>query len=768
MTSPRPRAVPLWEEPASATPAAAVADVALDVGGEGHDQVFTYAVPPELVDRVRAGARVRVPFAGRRQPLVGVVLAVRGDAAGAPARLKPVLAACDAEPLLGPHELRLARFLAERTCSGIGRALRPLLPPGEDGGGPRTLPGYFPAEGLDAAEARERLGRAPAQRHAWDAIRAEPGLTLAELGLRGCGPAAVAALVRRGLVVRRPVERAPGHRLLPAAAEPAAGRDAPPEPTADQARAVAAVVAALGTPRAILLHGVTGSGKTEVYLQAIAQALARGGQALVLVPEIALTPQTVARFRARFGEDVAVLHSGLSVAERRAAWWRLRRGEARVAVGARSAVFAPLQRLALIVVDEEHEASYRQEEAPRYHARDVALWRGQDLGIPVVLGSATPDLGTYAMALEGRIGYLALPTRVGGRPLPAVRVVDRRVRAAAAPEGTRSALFGPELVEAIDRHLAQGGQVLLFLNRRGFAPVLLCGACGFTARCQACSVSLCYHEADRRLRCHYCGARRPVPAACPVCGGHLLRLAGAGTERVAAEVARLWPAARVLRMDADSTQARGAHARIYHAFRAGEADVLVGTQMVAKGWDVRGVTLVGVVDADTALHRPDYRSAERTFQLLYQVAGRAGRGEQPGEVLVQTYCPDHPAVAWAAAHDFEAFARAELAVRRQAGFPPYGHLVRLLAWDPRAAEAEAAARALHRALLEEGIPPGVDVWGPGPAPLARVRGQYRYQIALRGSDGAALRALATRAYRRVARARPAAHLAVDPDPLSML
>lgn len=835
----RPKPLPLWTEApalgaetasgaAPSAPAAPLAPaprpggpyaaVAVDLGGGPDDQLFTYAVPAALALALRPGHRVLVPFAGRRQPVPGVVFALEDESAWPAERLRVVQALLDPEPVLGADDLALARFLAERTCCGLGHAVGPLLPPGAGVGvRARTVPAYYPHAGATGAE-EAALQRAPRQLFAWQVICAAPGSTQAELTDRGCAATAVAALVRRGWVERRaaPVRRDPFAAELAAGAGP----EVPPPLTPEQEVAVAALVADLGGPARWLLYGVTGSGKTEVYLQVIARVLARGRQALVLVPEIALTPQTVGRFRARFGAAVAVLHSGLGAGERYDEWWRIRRGEVAVAVGARSAVFAPFQRLGLIVLDEEHESSYRQDEAPRYHARDVALWRGARLGIPVVLGSATPDLGSFAASADGGLRRLDLTRRALDRPMPSVRIVDRRhlpaprlegyttpapawadgssaiprradgarvvpaavgaavgavpttdlpepPRAAATPM-PGSALLTPELCAAISKHLDAAGQVLLFLNRRGFAPLLLCGGCGFTARCQACEVSLCYHEAERALRCHYCGARRPVPRLCPRCGGAFLWLKGSGTERVAADVMRLWPRARVLRMDLDTTAAKGAHRVIYEAFRAGEADVLVGTQMVAKGWDVAGVTLVGVIDADTALHRADYRGVERTFQLLCQVAGRAGRGTEPGEVIVQTYCPDHPAVVAAITHDYRGFAVQELAARRAAGFPPFAHLVRLLAWAPRAVEAEAGAQALAAALRAGGIPPGVDLWGPGEAPLSRLRGQYRWQLALRGPDGAALRALAAAAYRQVVRRKGAAQLAIDPDPLSML
>ncbi len=747
-----PRAISMLPAQEPAPRSGLLAHVAVAVGGRGPDQLFTYEVPAKWVGAVAPGQRVQVPFGNRE--LIGVVFAVGDEPPPAGMRVRPLADLVDREPCLDAHMLDLARWLAERTLCSLAQAASALLPP--PGSEPRPQICYNPLPGVDPGRA---LARAPAQSRAWAVISAEPGLARDELLQRGVKPGALAALVERGWVAALPREgrrdpwvETPAHELP----------QAPPEPTPDQERALESLRPALQEPHygGFLLWGVTGSGKTEVYLRAIAEVVRAGRQAIVLVPEIALTPQTVGNFRRRFGTQVAVLHSALGVGERHAEWLRARQGEVAVVIGARSAVFAPLPRLGLIVVDEEHEPSYKQEEAPRYHARDVALWRAQRLGIPVILGSATPDLETFDAAQRGELERLDLPARVAARPLPEVRTVDLRDEA-------ESALFAPELHQALERHLGSGHQVLLFLNRRGFAPVLLCRACGFVSRCQQCEVAMCYHDSDHSLHCHYCGARGAVPRTCPRCRGHMLRLRGLGTERVAQEVSRLFPQARVLRMDLDTTGSKGAHRRIYEDFRAGRADVLVGTQMVAKGWDVAGVTLVGVVDADTALHHPDYRGSERTFQLLCQVAGRAGRGEEPGEVLIQTRTPEHPAIIAAATHDYAGFARQELAARAAASFPPFGRLLRILSWAPEAHAAESALRAVADALREI-VPPGVDLWGPAQAPLARLRGAYRWHLALRGADGTELRRLARTALDAAGTPKTGARLAADPDPQSML
>ncbi len=759
MAPQRPRPLSLFGEVRSEPVPGLYAEVAVDAGGQGVDHLFTYQVPPELDGRLVPGQRVFVPFGHSRHQVSAVIFRLTQTPPPGDITPRPILDMSSATPELTPEGTELALWLAEHAISSIGQAVRLLLPPGAPAGrvSARLVETLVPSpDAPDPQSIAASLRGAPSQLRCWQVIASDPGRTFGEVARQaGCTRSTVRALVRRGWVLAQPkaVSRVPA--LAEAPAEPSI------TPTAAQREALRVTAPDLDAPRhqTYLLFGVTGSGKTEVYLQAIQRVLDRGRQAIVLVPEIALTPQTVARFQQRFGRRVAVLHSGLGLGERFDAWWAIRRGEVDVVVGARSAVFAPCTRLGLIVVDEEHETSYKQDEAPRYHARDVALWRGRHNGVPVLLGSATPSLETLALTQRGEAVRLNLPERAGGRSLPDVSVVDMRLQDAGA-------IFSTELAAAMGENLQSGRQSLLFLNRRGFAPALLCPECGHTARCQICSVNLCYHQEEHALRCHYCGARRPVPPVCPRCGGRLLRLRGSGTERVASEVVSRWPQARVLRMDLDTTGTRGAHQRIYDAFRQGQADVLVGTQMVAKGWDIAGVTLVGVIQADTALHQPDYRGAERTFELLCQVAGRAGRGEHPGRVIVQTFSPDHYAIRYGVRQDFDGFATEEMALRSASGFPPFGHLVRLLSWAPVAAQAEAGARLLHEA-LSANLPAEVSVWGPSEAPIKQLRGQYRWHLALRGPDGGVLRALASAAVTGCAR-RSSARLAADPDPVSML
>jgi primosomal protein N' (replication factor Y) len=511
----------------------------------------------------------------------------------------------------------------------------------------------------------------------------------------------------------------------------------------------------------MLLHGVTGSGKTEVYLRAIAAALAHDRQALVLVPEIALTPQLVGRFRARFGgrESIAVLHSGLADGERHDAWRRIARGEARIVIGARSAVFAPLPRPGIIVVDEEHEGSYKQGEGFRYHARDLALLRGQMTGATVLLGSATPALTTYHRAKSGAIGFRELSARVNARPLPTVTLLDLRGK---PPAGSLS----PPLQQALAETLAAGEQALLLLNRRGFAPYLLCSECGATFRCPNCAITLTYHQGRRQLRCHYCDFMQAPPESCPGCGGIRIFPEGAGTERLAEELAAAFPEARLARMDRDTTARKGAHQQLLTAMLAGDIDLLVGTQMVAKGHDFPGVTLVGVVDADATLNFPDFRSAERTFALLTQVAGRAGRGDRPGRVLVQTRAPEHYALACAANHDYSAFYEQETAFRRALGYPPFGYLVNLVFAGNDSERTAAAADQLADALQVHAG--DVELLGPAPCPLARLRGKSRVQLLLKASSRPPLQRLLQR-LDPLRRTLPnGVALSVDVDPLDML
>lgn len=539
----------------------------------------------------------------------------------------------------------------------------------------------------------------------------------AELAARaGVSRAVVSSLLKAGwlLAAERPVRRRPwGEPPIVADIE---------RLTEGQRAALAAILAACGAGQApvFLLHGVTASGKTEVFLRAAEWVVSQGRQVIVLVPEISLSSQALAMLQGRFGDQVAILHSALSAGERHDEWRRLESSEARVVVGARSAVFAPCRQVGLIVVDEEHESSYKQDHDPRYHAREVALELGRRHGAPVVLSSATPSLESYQAALEGRYRLLPLPERVDGRALPTTTVVDLR-------QARSRAVFSPLLTLGIKQATDQGQQVILFLNQRGYASFLLCADCGFVPRCPGCDISFTYHLTDRLLRCHHCGATAPPPVTCPSCGGRQVAFAGFGTERVEEELDRLLPGLRHARLDRDTAARKGAHARIVGGFRRQDTQVLIGTQMVAKGLDFPGVTLVGVLCADTALRLPDFRAGERTFQILTQVSGRAGRGEVPGQVIIQTFDPDHYAIQAAVAGDYHAFFEQEAAERRAQGFPPFAHMARLLVTGEDEPAVEKLAHDLAAALPPL-APPGGRVLGPAPAPLARLGSRYRWHL----------------------------------------
>ncbi len=700
---------------------------------------FHYSVPENLRSSVSVGSAVIVPFGPRRVTgyVVGTV-----DKPDVP-NVKDVLGlAGDAQPL-PPDMMELARWMGGRYLCRPSEAIAQMFPVAvrRKRASARTEARVELAVSSEEAEAvASRLeGRAPRQaeilraaaREAAACVAADAKAASVRFG-RAYAPA-VRALARKGIlrVTRVEVMRSPATGAL---GPPAA--DAPARLTPDQARALAAILEAfaLARPKPILLHGVTASGKTEVYLRAIAHAIDRGKGAILLVPEIALTPRMVRDLHARFGRAVAVLHSRLSVGERYDEWRRVRSGDARVVIGARSAVFAPVPDLGLIVVDEEQEGSYKQEDAPRYHAREVALERARMIGCPCVLGSATPSVESFHRALGGEYEYVELPRRIDDRPLPTVEIVDMREELAS---GNRS-VFSRALARALASRLERGEQTVLFINRRGHSTFVLCRECGHVMRCPQCDVALTYHAGDSALRCHYCEHEERAPDVCPRCESRYIRYFGAGTEKVESEVRRAFPQARVVRMDLDTTSRKGASERIVNEFAAGKHDILVGTQMVAKGHDFPGVTLVGVVSADTSLNLPDFKAGERTFQLLTQVAGRAGRGDTPGHVVVQTYAPDHYAVRYAVANDYRGFYEAEARARRDALYPPFAHLALVVASgeDPGLVERHARALgcALRRGIEGARAREGARVLGPAPCVVKRVRGMHRWQILVKGAS----------------------------------
>jgi primosomal protein N' (replication factor Y) len=674
-------------------------------------QTYTYAIPPSLSGQVEVGKRVAVSFGPRRE--VGMVVRAPAEPPAGNVLVKELAAVLDREPALDEGLLSLCAWIAEEYACTLGEALAALLPaPMKREGGQRRVLKIQAALGVTPEALAALESRQPAQHRLLRTLleidgEAELRDLLRRLGL---SDAPAKGLAKRGLALLRQADSDP---LLAAGGDRERPRPSQLSPGQSWALESISMALELRQARPFLLQGITGSGKTEVYLRAIERCLALGRSAITLVPEIALTPQTVSWFRARFGE-VALLHSRLTDAQRLSVWKRVRSGELRVVVGARSALFAPVVDLGLIVIDEEHEPSFKQASNPRYHAREVALERARRAGAVVILGSATPSLETFSGAAEGRFHRLLLPERVGGGKLPPVTVVDMRQE----PQERFTPVFSRLLRQSLEETLNLGQQALLFLNRRGYSPVLYCASCRHVTRCHQCATALSWHKQIGRLVCHLCGQEQPVPKACPICTAPRPRWLGSGSERVESVVAALFPAARVARMDSDTMRRREDYERVLQAFGAGEIDVLVGTQMIAKGLDFPRVTLVGIVSADTSLHLPDFRAAERTFQLLSQVAGRAGRSHLPGRILIQTENPEHPAIRLAAKHDFEAFAAQELADRRALGYPPATRLIRVLfeSEDPRlaASSADQIAETL-KARFASPLPFAADPLAPAPA-----------------------------------------------------
>ncbi len=688
-----------------------------------------YLVPEALSERVGVGSRVRVPF--REKSALATVVAVldHSEAKG----LRPVEAVVGDAPTLSEELLDLARWISAYYCCPIEAVMRSLLPQvirrAEVGWKKQLF--VQPAGKIDIEEVEKLRRRAPRQAELLEALsRLETPIRAADL-LRqtSLDNQTLRALVKRGLAELR---------------EEAVVRD----PHADeqfvatsnlvlnpeQLFALKEIIQALDLPesaRPILLHGVTGSGKTEIYLQAIRAALERGRSAIVLVPEISLTPQTVERFKGRFAEAqdaVAVLHSHLSEGERHDEWHKIHSGRARIAIGPRSAVFAPLKNLGLIVVDEEHENTYKQEEAPRYHARDVAVVRAKIEKCVVILGSATPSLESYHNATTGKYRLATLTQRIDEKQMPLMRIVDLRQE---RRKEKAAAILSEKLRAAIADRLEKSEQTILFLNRRGFSTSLLCSNCGEARDCPNCSVALTFHRHMARLSCHLCGHTAAVPKKCPACGKDALIYAGFGTEKVESTVSHIFPKATVRRMDADSMTRKEAYRETLRSFRTGKIDILVGTQMIAKGLHFPNVTLVGIINADLSLHLPDFRAGERTFQLLTQVAGRAGRGETPGEVFVQTYTPFSPSIQFARHHDFAGYFQQELEFRERCDFPPFKHAILITVRSAHEGRAKLSAETLVRR-LKESLGSEFILGDATPAPLEKLQGQFRFHILIRG------------------------------------
>ena len=737
---------------------------------------LTYRVPPGHSPPVR-GARVRVPLGGRT--VVGCVIGVGPDADStgspppAPEAVKDVVEVVDVEPFLPAAVLDLALWITNYYACGPGDAVAAAMPPYA-----------WSRKGLTAARAsafrtervarlthdgrRVATGQAPKppgrrqQQALTDLEGAADGLTTRRMAERGVTAETLRRLADRGLVelTTRQVDRDPFRD----ADDPRIGSAIRHglTMTKEQGTALTALSDLIRAKRfrVAMLHGVTGSGKTELYLR-LAQAVCdRGQRALVLVPEIVLAPASARAFRAVFGGRVAIQHSGLSDGERYDQWHRIKRGEIDIVVGTRSAVFAPVDRLGLIVVDEEHDGSYKQEESPRYHGRDVAIVRGRQAGALVVLGSATPSMESYYNATIGRYERVTLPHRVLERPLPAVKVVD--MRAELATTGADTILSAP-LSERLEDRLERGEQALILLNRRGYAASVLCRQCGQTLECPNCSVTLTFHRHAGRVRCHYCNYSQRRPTVCPQCAGPYLERIGFGTERIETEVTSAFPDARVARLDRDTVRRRGMAAAILSRFEDRKIDILVGTQMIAKGHDFPAVTLVGVVSADVGLGLADFRAAERTFQLLTQVAGRAGRGDAGGEAIIQTFFPDHYSIGFACRQAYAAFFEAEMHYRRSMRYPPVVSMINVVVRAGRFADAMRDAGELAQSLRRR---EQFEVLGPAPAPISRLRGEHRVQMFLKGNHRPAMRQALQGVLERYPKLQR--RVIVDVDPLSVL
>ncbi|HTK75749.1 MAG TPA: primosomal protein N' [Gemmataceae bacterium] len=740
------------------------------------DAAYTYAVPDHLHDAVGVGKRVEAPFGRGDKTTIGYCVGLKADA---PRReVKSIQRVLDDEALLTDNLLRLTRWMADYYLCGWGQVLQAVLPAGvRDRAGTRKAVVIEAVPVSESPDPPPKLTVKQASvleflRHAGEPIEQRHLIRHTK-----SGPAVVEALVAKGLVRKavRQVDSGSGEETSPRSrlAEPL-------ELNADQLAAWAPIERAVrdGGFKSFLLHGVTGSGKTELYLRAIEEVVRQGKEAIVLVPEISLTPQTIERFRGRCA-SVAVLHSHLGDAERGGHWRRVAAGHVQVVVGARSAVFAPTKKLGLVVIDEEHETTFKQESTPRYHARDVAVMRARLENIPILMGSATPALESWHNAQKGQYSLLTLPQRVAERPMPPVRIVDLRHE---APARGRLSAISPTLERAMRQALDAEGQVILLLNRRGFSTHVYCGDCGHVLTCKHCDLALTFHRQRNSLLCHYCGYEDPPTYDCPQCGKRTVRYQGLGTEKLQEEIADKFPDKVVQRMDSDSMGRPGSHARVLDAFRDGRIHILLGTQMIAKGLDFPNVTLVGVINADVGLHLPDFRAAERTLQLLSQVAGRAGRGPRGGQVLIQTFTPDHPSIALAASHDYCQFAERELTQRRLHSYPPYQRLVRMIVrsldQESAAAFAETLAGAFREALNNEARRAGsvsdrstadtaIRLLGPAEAPVFRLNGYYRFHFQLQSSSAAALHRV-LREVLAVVRPPATVETSVDVDPFNML
>ncbi len=696
-----------------------IAEVIVDIASSETDRIFDYLCDDDTI----VGSRVRAPFGGKM--LTGFVMRLKQTSQYPQEKLKRLAPTEDELPALNGECLALAEKIARRYRVPKALTLRLFLPTEMRTGRVRELTKIY----VELAFPLEKLELSPKAKSqiALANYLAEHGKS-EQATLNRLFPSAVAALVKKGYLKRTE------EQILRDPYKTLDGAHTPRILTPDQLSAVETIETDKRTVQ--LLHGVTGSGKTEIYLTLIAKCLEAGKSSIFLVPEISLTPQMLSQLRARFGKNAAILHSGLSAGERFDEWWRLRTGEAKIAIGARSAIFAPLENLGVIIVDEEHDSSYVSESAPRYTTFDVALLRAKYNGCKLVLGSATPSTETYKRAQEGEFSLIRLEKRINKRPLPEILIADmrREVR-----RGNNSAFSGV-LKEEIEKCLQEGNQAILFLNRRGYSQTVICKECGYVAKCEACDVSLTYHRDEDCLKCHYCGGKYSMLSACPECGGKKLAYAGTGTQRVVADLQKLYPSARILRMDNDTTSGKEGHYKILKAFSEKQADILVGTQMIAKGHDFPAVTLVGILDADMSLHFSDYRSSERTFQLITQVAGRSGRAEEKGRVVLQTFDPENEVLRYATAYDYEGFFRNEISLRAAMAFPPFSKIVRVLVTGEDDKKTIEVLKTVYFG-LEKLYTEHTDkflFFNKMRAPIKRIQNKFRYQVLMRLSDTSVL------------------------------
>jgi primosomal protein N' (replication factor Y) len=724
------------------------------------EDAYLYLVPDEFREVIGPGQRLQVPFGRGNRLTVGYCVGV-GPPPPAGRKLKSIDSVIDSEPLLSPKMLELTRWIAERYLCGWGQVLESVIPAGVRNKAVTRQINYFQPAAHVLAQ-RSELKLPAKQGAALDALcSAEKPLRVEEITTAaGCGTGPINALREKGLIqtIRQRVSGdVPGFDSVI--------REDDLTPNDDQQQALDTILSTLqsGKHRTILLHGVTGSGKTEVYIQAIREVVSYGRQAIVLVPEISLTPQTIRRFRSRF-DSVAVLHSHLSDAERHWQWQQIAQAGVQVIVGARSAIFAPAPHLGLIVIDEEHETSFKQETTPRYHTRDVARERARLENIPLVLGSATPTLESWQRAIDKHDTLISLPKRVAGLPMPPVVVVDIRND----PYCSQGAGIGRALQTAMRSALEDGGQVILFLNLRGFSTTLWCRRCGEAVKCPNCDISLTWHRDREIALCHSCDYHRKLSRNCPECDHPGIRYLGIGTQKLEQEVRAAFREFKILRMDSDSMRKRGSHDRALESFRKGEVQILLGTQMIAKGLDFPNVTLVGVINADTMLHQPDLRATERTFQLISQVAGRTGRSHRGGRVFVQSSSPAEPAILKAAEHDYLGFARYELAHRRELNYPPFQKLTRIILRGPDVKEVRSCSREMADVLKESiekhDLP--IRLLGPAPAPIEKLKSKYRFHLQLAAEEIEPIQTL----WHSVADALPRpknVEYVIDVEPISM-